>query len=143
MRTRLLIAGITAPLVGITIVAAAMRIGLGFQDASSREVLNQTSHALFFLVFFGALPAYLIELGIGIPAWRYLARRQRLAIAPIVAVGAAAGAVTFALSWSALFEGWNAQFLLQAAGIGALGGAAAGLWFWLVAIGFERQALGS
>jgi len=134
---RLLLAGVTAPIVGILSLIPLLML---WARVPPQDILGDALSAAGFLLGFGALGAYTLEVWIGIPAYRWLKRTGRLRLSSVTATAAFAGSLAFAgplfLASDTPTLGYVALILV----LGAVGGAVAGAWFWLVAFGKVRRS---
>ena len=129
-RPRVVIAALTAPPVGVAIAFTLIVVLLDLTDD-----LGPRAIARFFADFMvlGSAVAYAIAAVVGIPAYRSLRRRDRLGLRSIVLVAALAGVLAFVPVLIG-FTGSPRAFGGTTA-LGAVSGACAGAWFWLVAFG--------
>ncbi len=124
----LVIAGLTAPIVGITVAAVITSVPpLGGPTAE-----GFTFKLSVFLVV-GTPGAYLLEAAFGTLVYRWMQRRNAITLAPVVLAGAAAGILAWLLPPSLMAPGeWEWGELGITSIVGAIGGVAAAAWFWLV-----------
>jgi hypothetical protein len=123
-------AALTAPAVGTVLAFASVVVLLDLAaDLGPRGV------ARFFRDFmmFGSAVAYLVGAAVGIPAYLVLQRRHRLRFRAVVLVAALCGVLAFLPVLVELTGSLRAFGGTTA--VGALCGACAGAWFWLVAFG--------
>lgn len=126
---RLILASLTAPVVGIAVMVGLMSLTtvVGGRFTISEAVAG-TRYALFYFLLFGLPVAYLVEAVVGIPAYRWLKRWDRLCLLPVTAVATTVGF---------LGVGWwgcgSASDLFLTCVLGIAMGAACGVSFWLVA----------
>lgn len=151
MWLRLLVAAITAPLLGVGAVTAAFLIvglrGLETGGGNAGQSVWVAMQMMGGVAFILAPAAYAVELLVMLTGWLLLRKRlaggTRPGLAPVAGITIAAGIVTVAVTW-AVFDGITSVLeLLQAAGAGALAGGVAGGWFWLVAWGLRPAPAGS
>jgi hypothetical protein len=134
----MVVAGLTAPLVGMMVVTLGLRALSDKPMVSWNAESDTLAHMLFFIIFFGWPGAYLLEACVGIPAYFMLKSRGLLRPWAVIGIAALTGAVAFAIPRTAVSGAWNLHSLETSLLLGALGGAAAGWWFWLVA--FRRRS---
>jgi hypothetical protein len=129
-RRRLVTAALTAPLVATVLAFASIVVLLDLTpDLGPRGI------ARFFRDFMmlGSAVAYLVGAAVGIPAYVFLGRRRRLAFRSVVVVAAVSGVLAL-LPVLMVFTG-SLRALGGTTALGAVCGACAGAWFWLVAFG--------
>jgi hypothetical protein len=126
MTMRVAAAAVTAPMVGLAVVA--MMAGAVILRRAGAESVELLVYSIWYLALFGAPVAYLLEFLIGVAV--HLTARHTVIprFAPMAALSAIAGA-------GALMAFPVVPFPLAA---GAIGGTAAAAWFWLVSYGGER-----
>ena len=131
----MLTAALTAPLVGVVAAFVFVVVLLDLTpDLGARGV------ARFFRDFmmFGSAVAYLVGAVVGIPAYAYV-RRRRPSLQAIVLVAALAGVIAFFPVLRGLTG--SARAMAGTAAVGAVSGACAGAWFWLVAFGRRSSSV--
>lgn len=122
----------TAPVIGI----GALTVGTGLVLAAEGEYGVEPAgfvHAFRFLLLFGAPAAYLAELIVALPLFRFLSRRRLLRPLPVIAAAALVGGLVFTLTWSAFWGAWKLDFTAGGMALGAWAGCVGGVWFWIVA----------
>ena len=129
MRIPTLVAGLTAPLVGIVVAAAIVPIS----DRSSGEAWARTAteigRGFVFFAMFGAPGAYLLEVLLGRAAYLWMQRRGAITVGPLLVAGVVGGILATLLPSVLMGAGFSFGPL---AIVGAAGGLAAAVWFWLV-----------
>jgi hypothetical protein len=131
MRTRTLIAGLTAPIIGIT--AAFIVLGLWASnpdDSLTRTASSITSWLGPFLLF-GVPVVYLLEAALGIPLYRWMLRRNAVTIVPVLLTATATGLLALFLPLIFLGGEWSLETLSLSL-LGAVGGLVTAVWFWIV-----------
>jgi hypothetical protein len=131
-RGRFVAALVTAPVVGI----AALTLGAGLVLAAAGEYGVAPAgfvHAFRFLLLFGAPAAYLAEVVVALPLFRYLNRRRLLRPLRVIGAAALVGGLVFTLTWSAFWGAWRLDFAASGMALGAWAGCVGGAWFWMVA----------
>jgi hypothetical protein len=129
-RRRLVTAMLTAPPVGTVLAFVSIVVLLDLTEDLGSRGLAQLFRDF---MMFGSAVAYLVGGVVGIPAYRALRRRHRLGLGSIVLVAALSGVLAF-LPVLVGFTGSPRAFGGTTA-LGAVSGACAGAWFWLVAFG--------
>jgi hypothetical protein len=129
MRTRTLIAVLTAPVAGVLLAWGILRLLAGSPGPGWLG---------FFLLF--AVPvAYLLEAAVGIPLYRWMRRRNGVRALPVILSATAAGILAVLVPFAFIAEGLTAETLGLSFLFGGIGGLATGAWFWLVS-GWGRPA---
>jgi hypothetical protein len=129
-RRRMVTAALTAPPVGTALAFVSIVVLLDLaRDLGPRGIARLFGD---FMVY-GSAVAYLVGAAFGIPAYLILRRRHRLGFRWVVLVGAVGGVLAL-LPVLAGFTG-SPGALGGTAALGAVSGACAGAWFWLVAFG--------
>ena len=131
-RTRLILAGILAPLIGIAALAVLLTALLS-RTRSGAGLVRATFDGGFYLLFFGAPVAYVVELAVGLPTYLYLRARGRLTVLRITGAATLIGAELFLVASGAVASTAPRDWLVAAC-LGALAGAMAGLAFWGVGL---------
>jgi hypothetical protein len=131
-RTRLIVAGLVAPPIGIAALAALIA-ALLTPNRPGAGVVQSAFDGGFYLLFFGAPIAYVLELAVGLPAYNYLRARSRLSLLMVTGVAAVMGVVLLLLASGAVTSGAPRDWLV-AAGLGAVAGTVSGLTFWAVGL---------
>jgi hypothetical protein len=129
-RRRMVTAALTAPTVGTVLAFVSVVVLLDLTgDLGPRGI------ARFFgdFMMYGLAAAYLVGAAVGIPAYVALRRRHRLGFRSVVLVATLSGVLAF-LPALAGFTGSPGAFGGTMA-LGAVSGACAGAWFWLLAFG--------
>jgi hypothetical protein len=83
-------------------------------------------------VLLGVTGAYLVEIVLGVPLYQWLSHRGRPSLRRMVAAGAVLGSLSLTIPAAVWFGNWGLELLLKAGGLGAVGGVAAVLGFWIV-----------
>lgn len=138
MRTRTLIAGLTAPIIGIT--AGFIVLGFWTKDPrdSSAETVRHFASWLGAFLLFGVPMVWVLEAAIGIPLYRYMQQRNAVAAGPVVLTATATGILALLLPLTLLGGGRTSDFF-ELSLLGGIGGLVTGAWFW-VASGWGRPA---
>lgn len=131
-RSRLVLAGILAPPLGIGALAVVLAAVATHDDASIDLVPAALNGGFYFQVI-GLPIAYAVELAVGLPVYRALKRRGRLTALRIVGTATMAGVALF-LMMSGVAMSTDVRAWTGAAGIGATGGAVAGIAFWCLGV---------
>ena len=131
---RLVLAALVAPALGIIALAlfAVLALGIG-ADRNWVDRAANIRFSLFFLLLFGMPIALILEVVIGVPAYSWLERTNRLRLGWVVVFGALGGAIAFAAAWPGLNNNWSPTNVMLSALCGALGGSVAGAAFWVLA----------
>src|SRR5687768_6909941 len=127
---RTLAAALTAPPIGISVTFVLHLLVL----MGRTEDFDAGAFLFFWFLFLmiGTPISYLIGAAIGVPAYRFLKRRDRLTLSYAILVGALAGTISY-LPIS--FDSY--QRPMEFAGlvlVSFIGGACAGAWFWTFGI---------
>jgi len=136
-RRRMVTAALTAPAVGAVLAFVSTVVLLDLAaELGPRGIMR------FFgdFMMYGSAIAYLIGALVGIPAYLTLRRRDRLGFRSVVLVAALCGVLAF-LPVLRVLTGSAGAFGATLA-LGAVSGACAGAWFWLVAFG-RRSSMSS
>jgi hypothetical protein len=142
---RVALAAVLAPPVAIVALSLVMMLTGDFEKSMSfGGRLIAASDSVFFLLFFGTPIAYALEGAIGVPAYRWLVRKNRLRLLWVVATAGLGGAVSFAIGFSIFFGSVRIADIADLAFGGACAGLVAGGTFWVVAFaewtGINREA---
>ena len=132
-KIRLLCAGALAPVGGIFALACVLvlsRVAGG--ERSLSEAATSIGSTWSLLALFGLPLAYVIEVGVGVPAYAVLEARGRFQIAHVIVVGAAAGAIAFGIPL-AMVGVLSLSTIPGIVALGAIGGSVAGALFWGIA----------
>ena len=133
---RVILAALLAPPFGIATLPFMMAILLAVANNDSIAILVEIAYTnvLFFVVFFGLLVAYVVELLVAIPAHVFFRRHLRPTI--VIVVAATAGGVTLApFGWPNLTD----FLLLFSAGM-VVGAVAGWTYSWIAGIGPEQAS---
>jgi hypothetical protein len=128
MSPRLVLAALTAPPVGILVLVILLTLLAAPEDMPRLQAFGT---ALFYLELIGTPISYIVGALIGVPAYRYLQRRNRLTLLAALGVGASAGVVSFVPFFFGMYQGTQ---VLGAILISFVGGACAAAWFWIVGL---------
>jgi hypothetical protein len=133
-----LIAGLTAPFIGIT--AGFVVLGLWTKDPgdSFGRAMPYFTSWLGGLLLFGVPVAYVLEAALGIPLYRWMHRRKAITAGPVLLTATAAGLLAVLLPLTFLGGDWSLE-TIQLSLFGAVGGLVTGVWFWAVS-GWRRPA---
>ncbi len=135
MNRRLVVAAITAPILGIaTLAIAASLVAAAASEVSLQETVDGTPLAFGFLLLFGLPGAYLLEAIIGIPGYLWLRRSTPIQLLPVCVLAGVGGALAFAISWQVFWASGSVLGFAQSLVLGLPGGIVAGAWFWFVAL---------
>ena len=132
MRTQTLAAGLLAPIIGVTVGVGVL--GLLGRDPGS--LFGSSSHFASWLVailLVGTPVAWLLELALGIPLYRWMLRRNVITMGPVLLTAVVGGILALIVPLIFFFAG---EVTLEAVGIacllGGTGGLATGLAFWII-----------
>lgn len=132
MRTQTLVAGLLAPIIGVTVGVGVL--GLLGRDPGS--LFGSSSHFASWLVpilLVGAPIACLLELAMGIPLYRWMLRRNAITVGPVLLTAVVGGILALIIPLLFFFAG---EVTLEAVGIacllGGAGGLATGVAFWII-----------
>jgi hypothetical protein len=126
---RTTVAVLTAPPIGAALAYVLVVVALElYEDIGTRGL------ARFFVNFMtiGSAVAYAVELAVAIPAGMLLQRRDHLTFTATLVVGAVGGVIVF-LPVLRVLTGSTSAFAGTVL-LGAVSGACAGAWFWVVAL---------
>jgi hypothetical protein len=135
MRTRFLVAWITAPIVAVIVVGLVLLAlaVLDFRHEMTPTRFRESAEHFFVLYFFFALPvAYLGSLLAAAPAYAFLRRRQQLTASALMGAGALVAALCLEIVAAAIDP--SLDFAGAVLPVGLLAGALAGGTFWIIAL---------
>ena len=135
MRTRLLLAWITAPIVAVVVVGLIVvaLAALDFREEMTPTQFREGAQHFFVLYLFFAIPlGYVTALLAAAPAYQFLRRRQQLSAPALIVVAAVLAALCLEIVAS-MFER-SLQVAAAVLPVGLLAGALAGVTFWAIAL---------
>ena len=135
MRTRFLVAWISAPIVAVFVVGLVLLVLalLDLRDEMTSAQFRESAEHFFVLYSFFALPvAYIASLLAAVPAYEFLRRRQRLTASALMLGGALVAALCLEIVAAAIDPSLDVAGAVLP--VGLLAGALAGGTFWLIAL---------